>query len=266
MTTDAAEAIDYLHARNTHSAAGPAAALPVILEEVGGRPRSLLDVGCGTGTWLRAALDRGITDVLGIEGVAVAADELQVDGRWIRWGDLTKPLDAGRRFDVALCLEVGEHLDENAAPTLVASLVAVADVVVFSAACPGQPGQHHVNCRWPSYWQRLFNERGFACSDAVRWRLWGIDDVEPWYRQNMFIARRDPGAAGTEPRIPPVLHPAMMTDMILLQDPLARGRATQIREIVAGSMATSWYVATAASAVWAKVARQMRKRAGRTGA
>lgn len=257
MTTGTIEPIDYTHARNTHTAAGPAAALPVILELVGGRPRSLVDVGCGTGTWLLAAAACGIDDVLGVEGVVPPADELQVDARLIRRGDLTRPLDLGRRFDMALCLEVGEHLEAATADTLVASLTAAADAVVFSAACPGQPGQHHVNCQWPAYWQRLFNARGFACSDAVRWRLWEIDAVEPWYRQNMFVARRDPALAGAEPRIAPCVHPAMLTDSILLLGPMQRGRADQLREIAAGSMAASWYLATAASALRAKLARSI---------
>lgn len=255
MTAGPAEPIDYVHARNTHSASGPAAALPVILESIGGRPRSLVDVGCGTGTWLHAARECGIDDLLGIEGVAAPSDQLQVEAGCIRHGDLARPLDVGRRFDLALCLEVGEHLDESAATTLVASLAAVSDLVVFSAACPDQPGQHHVNCQWPAYWQRLFNAHGFTCSDAVRWRLWEIEAVEPWYRQNMFIARHDPAMAGSEPRIAPCLHPAMLTESIMFRGPVHRGRAAQLREIAGGSMAASWYLATALSALRAKVGR-----------
>jgi hypothetical protein len=262
VTTGTVEPIDYVHARNTHSATGPAAALPVILQAIGGRPRSLVDVGCGTGTWLRAARECGIDDLLGIEGVVAPADQLQVDAVCIRRGDLTRPLELGRRFDVALCLEVGEHLDEAVSATLVASLAEVSDVVVFSAACPDQPGQHHVNCQWPAYWQRLFNTQGFACSDAVRWRLWEIEAVEPWYRQNMFIARRDPAAAGTEPRIAPCLHPAMLAETIMLQGPVQRGRAAQLREIAGGSMAASWYLVTAARALRAKVGRAIHAATG----
>lgn len=262
MTAAAMAPIDYVHACNTHSATGPAAALPLILESIGGRPRSLVDVGCGTGTWLRAARDCGIDDLLGIEGVVAPADQLQVDAACIRRGDLTRPLDLGRRFDVALCLEVGEHLDASAAATLVASVTTASDVVVFSAACPDQPGQHHVNCQWPAYWQRLFNALGFACSDAVRWRLWDIAVVEPWYRQNMFIARRDPSAAGTEPRIAPCLHPAMLIETIMLQGPVQRGRAAQLGEIAGGSMTASWYLVTAARALRAKVGRMIRTATG----
>lgn len=251
--------IDYTHARNTHSAIGAAAALPVILDELGTRPRSLIDVGCGTGTWLRAAQACGISDIMGLDGVIAPVHQLEVAEGLITLRNLSEPLDIGRRFDIALCLEVGEHLDRNAAETLVASLVSLADVVVFSAACPDQPGQHHVNCQWPAYWQRLFNYHSYACSDTVRWRLWDLDAVEPWYRQNVFVARRDAASAGNEPRIPPVFHPAMIVDDIMLSDPVQRGRARQLREIAGGSMPAGWYLATLVSAIWAKARRASEK-------
>ena len=75
------------------------------------------------------------------------------------------------KFDLALCLEVGEHLESRAAKVLVEALAAHADEIVFSAACPGQPGRHRVNCQWPGYWQGMFDESGFSCSDAIRWRI-----------------------------------------------------------------------------------------------
>jgi 2-polyprenyl-3-methyl-5-hydroxy-6-metoxy-1,4-benzoquinol methylase len=142
--------VDYEHSQNKHTLEGPQTALPLILAEA--KPRSLLDVGCGTGTWLKAALDFGIQDVFGVDGAEITKDKFLVPERLFRQQDLTVPWSLGRRFDVVLCLEVGEHLDEACAATLVDSLVGHSNWVLFSAACPGQPGQHHVNCQWPIYW------------------------------------------------------------------------------------------------------------------
>jgi len=61
---------------------------------------------------------------------------------------------------------------------LVTSLRAHADTVIFSAACPGQEGQGHINCQWPSYWQALFNRNGFECVDDIRPVIWGNTDIE----------------------------------------------------------------------------------------
>ena len=105
-------------------------------------------------------MDLGITDVTGVDGVEVPADKLEIPASHRRTQDLTRSWNLGRRFDMALCLEVGEHLDELHSGTLVDALVRHSDLIVFSAACPGQSGQHHVNCQWPEYWQAKFNDAG----------------------------------------------------------------------------------------------------------
>jgi SAM-dependent methyltransferase len=166
-----------------------AVAVPMLVELVG--PRSVLDVGCGVGTWLRSLMDAGVTDVLGVDGDYVDRAMLEIPADRFRPVDLAEPFCAGRRFDLALCLEVGEHLDEDRAGTLVASLVAHAPVIAFSAAIPGQGGTHHVNERWLSYWRLLFARHGYSCLDVLRPALWTRREVDSWYAQNMvlFVAR-----------------------------------------------------------------------------
>ena len=110
-------------------------------------------------------------------------------------------------FDLVLCLEVAEHLSEHASRLLVRSLTRHGDFIVFSAAIPNQPGENHIHCRWPDYWQSLFNDEGYRCEDWLRWALWDDDDIEPWYRQNVFTAVRDSGGASREKRIQRVIHP-----------------------------------------------------------
>src|SRR5579871_6474765 len=163
-------AIDYDHSLNYHFLEGPKTAFPLIFE--GRLPKSLLDVGCGTGTWLRTAIDAGVGDVFGVDGVMVKPENLQVEKKLFLHQDLTKKWNLNRKFEVVLCLEVAEHLEEGYAANLVDAITVHASQVIFGAACPGQTGQHHVNCQWPEYWQRLFNERGYVCSDDVRWRIW----------------------------------------------------------------------------------------------
>jgi SAM-dependent methyltransferase len=210
------EMIDYDHAKNSHGTEGPRSAFEKLLLE--GAPNSLLDVGCGTGTWLRAALDSGITDVLGVDGVDIQPGNLVIPAGYFRQDDLTRPVDLGRKFSTVLCLEVAEHLDERHSGTLLDTLTLHSDRIIFSAACPGQPGQHHVNCQWPSWWQNGFNNRGFRCDDDLRWRLWEDSAVEPWYRQNIFVACRDSESAGREPRLRHVIHPEMLSHMIAAID------------------------------------------------
>ncbi len=200
------------------------------------RPQSLLDVGCGIGTWLKVALESGVGDVFGVDGIAVAPDNFLVPKTLFSQQDLRQKWNLNRRFEVALCLEVAEHLDPQFSMNLIQALTSHSDMVVFGAACPGQTGQHHVNCQWPVYWQKLFNEQGYACSDEVRWLIWPDERIEPWYRQNIFIARRNAATAGQEPRIPSVIHPNIMT---LMNE---SGYWTNADQIANGALPFKWYL------------------------
>jgi SAM-dependent methyltransferase len=139
-------------------------------------PESVLDVGCGQGEWLAefpAAVDK--------VGVDIAAPEPT---------DLTEPLDLGRTFDLVLCLEVGEHLPEESADTLVDTLIRHAgDVgdIVFGAAVPGQDGIGHINCQPHEYWHAKFATRGFDPYDEIRPLIRDNANVSPWYRDNIFL-------------------------------------------------------------------------------
>ena len=160
---------------------------------------------------MRAAHLAGVPDVWGADTFKSVTDDTILRSCSFEIIDASEPFDLHRKFDCVICLEVAEHLQERSARTLVASLCKHGDVVFFSAARPGQFGQNHINCQWPSYWQELFNAEGFRCIDDVRWRMWCDRDVESWYRQNMFRAVRDSTGAGSEARIPAVVHPEMLS-------------------------------------------------------
>lgn len=180
-------------------------------------PSSVIDVGCGTGIWLAALRERGVGDLCGVDGPWVPRNLLAIEAEAFLDHDLSLPLTLDRRFDLALCLETAEHLPEAAAPGLVESLVRLAPVVVFSAAVPGQGGHGHLNERWPQYWSDLFAGHGYRCSTGLRNRLWLVDEIEPWYRQNIlcFAEAKHAGrlARFDEPSAPPpldVVHPAIL--------------------------------------------------------
>jgi SAM-dependent methyltransferase len=244
--------IDYDHRGPWHTLAAPRAVLPRLFRD--GTPHSLLDVGCGIGTWLRAASEAGVGHVYGIDGIEIPAATLLVPQRAFRVVDLSRPWALDRKFDVALCLEVAEHLPASVAGLLVETLTRHADRVVFSAACPGQPGQHHVNCQWPAFWQGLFNAHGYVCSDDIRWSIWNDPDVEVWYRQNMFVATRHPSAAGTEERLLGVIHPDFLKDFVATG--AVNAVAANLASVRNGTMPLSWYGAAALSALASKLRRR----------
>jgi SAM-dependent methyltransferase len=178
--------------------------------------KSAADVGCGVGTWLSVLQERGIRDVVGIDGTWVDRDLLRIPRDRFEARDLTESIVLGRRFDLAISLEVAEHLPESAAETFVASLTALADHVLFSAAIPYQGGTHHVNERWVEYWVERFEARGFVGFDPIRPRIWHDDKIRLCYRQNVLLfaaktavadLRLDEAARTGNPRS--MVHPDM---------------------------------------------------------
>lgn len=149
-------------------------------------PKSVVDVGGGTGLWAAAFRAQGMTDVLAIDGPWVPADARAVPPEAFLTHNLAQPLVLDRSFDLALCLEAAEHLPAQAAQTLVESLTRLAPIVIFSAAVPGQGGDGHINEQWPDYWAALFAEKGYSCLNELRYLLWAHPQVEVWYRQNML--------------------------------------------------------------------------------
>lgn len=197
--------IDYSIYNNLHTTEGPKKVLKELF--IDWYPTSILDVGCGPGTWLSAASDLGIRDLTGVDGLQLYTQNLLKESCAFHKHDLTQPLHLNRSFGLCICTEVAEHIAERSGPTLIDSLVRHSSFILFSAAIPNQLGQNHVNCQWPAYWQSLFNARGYKCLDSIRWRIWEKSGVEPWYRQNLFCAIHEPSLAGREKRIKSVIHP-----------------------------------------------------------
>jgi hypothetical protein len=244
--------VDYDYKANRHTLDAPRMVLPLLFD--GRRPESLLDVGCGVGTWLKAAREFGIEEIAGVDGVEIPSTELLVPRGVFRVVDLSRPWTLDRKFDVALCLEVAEHLDERHGRLLIETLTAHSDEIVFSAACPRQRGQHHVNCQWPAYWQELFNACGFSCSDAIRWRIWNETAIDVWYRQNMFVARRDGSSAGSEERLRAVVHPEFLEHLVFAG--AATAAMDKVKSLEDGAMPVGWYALSAVKALTAKVRRR----------
>ncbi len=159
--------------------------VPLLIDLV--HPASVLDVGCGNGTWLSIFVEHGVTELLGVDGDYVKREMLLIPREWFVAHDLSVPLNLGRSFDLALSLEVAEHLAAEAASTLVDSLARHAPVVLFSAAIPFQGGEHHVNEQWPEYWAKRFEDRGYLPVDCLRSRVWMNDEVDWWYAQNILV-------------------------------------------------------------------------------
>lgn len=151
-------------------------------------PYSVADLGCGRGTWLKAFGDNGVKRLVGFDGNWNSQDKM-VDQRVVFTPiDLNLPFtNPVERFDLAISLEVAEHLKAESSKNFVRNITSLSDVVMFAAAYTKQGGIDHINEQPHTYWARLFMESGYLPYDLFRSTFWGNPEVEFFYQQNTFL-------------------------------------------------------------------------------
>jgi SAM-dependent methyltransferase len=203
------------------------------------RPASVLDVGCAMGMWLAAWRQAGAAEGFGLDGNYVDRSRLLIDTACFQPAELDQPFDLGRRFDLVQCLEVAEHLPHSRAAGLVDDLTRHADIVLFSAAPPGQGGATHINEQPYGYWRELFAQRGYSLCDGVRPLIGADMKVAWWYRLNMFLFVNEAGAQRLSPDLratmlpPGVAIPDLSPPIIRLRKLVIRALPYPLREVLA---------------------------------
>jgi SAM-dependent methyltransferase len=195
--------------------------VPLVVDMI--RPQSVVDVGCGVGTWLIVFQQYGVKRVLGLDGDYVSREALLIDEKDFYPVDLRQPFHLDATFDLAVSLEVGEHIPPKNAKDFVASIARLSPVVLFSAAIPWQGGVEHINCQWPVYWQALFAQHGFAMFDPIRKLIMSNKDIVFWYRQNIFMYAQNE-LINSDPKINRLVSENPISDLAMVkQDYLLSG-------------------------------------------
>lgn len=155
--------------------------------------KSVIDFGCGSGTFLSIFKENGVYEIKGLDGDWVDKDHLLIDSDSFRPTNLeqAKNIKFDHKYDIAMSLEVAEHIDRSYADDIVDALTRASDVIMFGAAIPGQGGAEHVNEQWQSYWVKKFEDRGYRCLDMIRPRFAANPMVQHYYAQNTLIYIRE---------------------------------------------------------------------------
>lgn len=156
-------------------------------------PKSVIDIGCGTGLYLAEFKASGV-NIAGFDG-APAALAGSLVGDKIKLHDLCRPLKLSRQFDLCLCLEVAEHLEPICAQTLINTLTGLSKTIVFTAATPGQGPKSigHINEQPPAYWQNLFARKNFKLNKkltAAIKREMKKAKVVWWLTKNLMVFKK----------------------------------------------------------------------------
>lgn len=204
----------FFHSEEIYNLASPREIVPVLMEIF--NPRSVVDFGCGLGTFLYCFKEQGVSRVTGMDGDWVDRSLLRKyldDNEFIATNLQNGNLAPQEKYDLAMSLEVAEHLSPDSADRFVANITSLSDNIVFSAAIPGQGGQDHINEQWPSYWIKKFEQHGYTCSDILRPRFWNNPNILWWYKQNMLVFSKDPSFKVANPgssRIVDIVHPELL--------------------------------------------------------
>ncbi len=183
-----------------------------------GIPRSYLDLGSGTGAMVNCARKLS-SDAYGVDLIngpehwftthdltqPFYYDEFEDKGEWVGvWkSDYSRPTNhRAKVFDLITCLEVAEHLPLDSHETLVNTIARhlrpqpnmddPSGYVLFSAAPPGQAGEHHIGNRSAVEWRSMFYERGISFREDYTRQLaclfgWVTGPASHWLAANLMV-------------------------------------------------------------------------------
>lgn len=177
--------VKYIHDEFTHNFNAAEEIVPYIIELF--QPKSVVDIGCGIGNWLNIFKKYGIQSIIGIDGSFVDKRLLKISKNSFIEKDLEQSFVLEDKFDLAISLEVAEHISFEKADVFMESICNLSDLIVFSAAIPNQGGQNHINEQPPLYWIQKFESRGYKMFDIIRPLFWDNEKVDWWYKQNMLV-------------------------------------------------------------------------------
>lgn len=157
-------------------------------------PKSVIDIGCATGLYLKHFIPPITDKVTGVELESIDSSQLDIHPDDFYTVDITK-INLSYHFqkhDLAICLEVMEHIEEEEARIGLENLCRTSDRIIFSAAIPGQGGNGHINCQPKEYWLKAFAGLGFYYSPDETDKL--INYMRNgyhmgWFTQNAMVMK-----------------------------------------------------------------------------
>lgn len=154
------------------------------------KPTSVADVGCATGLYLWPFHINGI-DTVGYDSADYAIENAVVPT--IQKVDLTNVMVAPKKTDLVICLEVLEHIELELSGGVINNMVSMSDLIIFSAAQPGQKGTGHINCQPKEFWETVFNIHGYVRDYNDEHKILDHvtkNDHAEWFKNNLQVFKR----------------------------------------------------------------------------
>lgn len=172
-------------------------------------PQSVIDIGCGSGTWCKAAMNVWGIVALGIDQHSYEDCNMHIPESQYLQNDIRSRVH-GYHADLVICVEVIEHIDEEYEDTVLDNICAMSNTILFSGALPFQGGTGHVNEKPYSYWVEKFNRRGFYLDERIRHDIWDDARVAIWYRNNIMLLHKNTNKNRMMHQHLDIIHPHML--------------------------------------------------------
>ncbi|EKD25752.1 MAG: hypothetical protein ACD_79C01527G0010 [uncultured bacterium] len=157
------------------------------------KPESVIDFGCGTGDIL-APFEKRNLNVLGIDGSFSNKKYSHIRKENFQIFDIREKYPNKNKYDLCICMEVAEHIDEKYSETLIHNITNSAPILIFTAAGPGQEGNDHCNLQPKSWWMEKLRKYDFEYDDNLTndfiLHMSNMNDVQSWYIENLMIYRK----------------------------------------------------------------------------
>ena len=154
------------------------------------KPESVIDFGCGIGSYLEAAYSKGLR----IKGIDISYHAFKFTPEHIRpfisYKDCTKEIVTWG-YDCALSFETAEHIDPAGTDQFIDNIKrAASKYILFTAAPPGQEGCGHINLHPREYWIEKFGlpvDEEMTKDIADNWALLGCP---PYISKNLIVFKK----------------------------------------------------------------------------
>lgn len=161
--------------------------VPILLDLI--EINSVVDIGCGIGSWLKVFWDSGVKKIKGydLSNLQKLDYLVPIENLTLNFDFVSMDFPNDLKCDILLCLEVVEHLPQKNSIDFIKKLTKISPIILFSAAIPGQSGDGHINEQLPSFWKEIFLRYDFIEIDFIKPLIWNNNEVAWWYRQNMTL-------------------------------------------------------------------------------
>lgn len=147
--------------------------------------KTVADLGCGNAQYVKYLNDNDCY-VTGYDG---NPNVIKYDNCHVL--NLTKNIKFNKKYDVVLCLEVGEHIPEQYENILINNIVKICkNKLIISWAVPEQEGFGHINCKENKYIIDLIEEKKFKYSNDESEQL-RLSSSQTWFKNTIMVFNKE---------------------------------------------------------------------------